>query len=78
MTRSEALQRCVDLHAAGGDPAIRWIPRRLSADDWTVVRLRAPGLPRRVGALGTALRSAPRPPAPDPRPLLNPFWGGTG
>lgn len=75
MTRAEAVGRCAELQAGAGDPAVRWMPRQTSAGEWAVVRMRAAGLPPRATALGSAQQAPPRPQAPDPRPLVNPYWG---
>jgi hypothetical protein len=72
MTRSEAEKRCVDLEAVG-EPGVHWMPRRKSPGEWTVVRLRVPGLPVR-GPLGTAQESRPRSGPADTQPLVNPHW----
>jgi len=72
MTRSEAGKRCTDLRAAG-EPDVHWMARQSATGEWTVVRLRLPGLPIK-GPLSTAQESGPRPGAPDPRPLVNPYW----
>jgi hypothetical protein len=73
MTQAEAHQRCVDLQAMGGRD-MQWIPFRTSADEWSVVRLRAPWLAPSNSPLGTAQEARPRADAPDTRPLVNPYW----
>ena len=75
MTHTEALKRCRELQAGTCDHDVRWIPRQRAAGDWTLARVRIPGLPQTVRVLGSAQQSPPRPQAPDPRPLLNPLWG---
>ncbi|MCA1678788.1 MAG: hypothetical protein LC777_07490 [Actinobacteria bacterium] len=75
MTRAEAVNRCAELQAGAGDRDVRWIARQISDRDWAVVRVRAAGLPPKIAVLGTAQQSPPRPQAPDPRPLTDPYWG---
>ncbi|HEV7808732.1 MAG TPA: hypothetical protein VGO80_23205 [Solirubrobacteraceae bacterium] len=77
MTRAEAVQRCAELQMSAAGRDARWMPRKRSGGQWTVVRLRAAGLPPRVDAVGSAQQAPSRPQAPDPRPLVNPYWGAS-
>jgi hypothetical protein len=73
MTRAEAVNRCAELQAGAGDRDVRWFARQISDRDCAVVRVRAAGLPSRVGVLGTAQQSPPRPharPATADQPVL--------
>ncbi|MCA1678729.1 MAG: hypothetical protein LC777_07165 [Actinobacteria bacterium] len=72
MTRPEALKRCDELQADTRASDVRWIARQTAPGSWSVVRLRVPGLPAPVRVIGSAEHA--RPQAPDPRPLVNPFW----
>lgn len=75
MTRSEALKRCDELQADARASDVRWIARQTTSGAWSVVRLRVPGLPTPIRVIGSAQHAPARPQAPDPRPLVNPFWG---
>ena len=75
MTRSEAQQRCNELNdAPDAQPGVRWMAKEKTPGEWSVVKLRVPGLPTK-GALGTAQESRPAVDPPDTRPMVNPNWG---
>jgi hypothetical protein len=73
MTHAEADRRCTELHAGAAEPGVRWMPRERSPGEWTIVRVRMPGLPL-TAVTGTGQESRPRIEAPDPRPLVDPNW----
>jgi hypothetical protein len=75
MTRSEAHRRCTELNdAADAEPGVRWMAKQRGADEWSVVKLRVPGMSTK-GPLSTAQESRPTVDAPDTRPIVNPNWG---
>jgi hypothetical protein len=79
MTRAEADRECTERNReAAQQPGVRWLARETSPGEWGVVRLTIPGL-KATGPLKTSTEARPRPEEPlDPRPLVNPNWGGFG
>ncbi len=75
MTRSEAQKRCAELQAVAREGDVRWMARETSEGDWTVVRLKVPGMPAKMRIQGTGQQSPPRPHAPDVGSPVNPNWG---
>ena len=80
MTRAEAEQECAERNRAlaENEPGVRWLVREAEPGDWRAVRVVIPGAHAR-GPLKTSTQARPRPEEPlDPRPLVNPNWGGIG
>ena len=77
MTREEAEAECRRLAAEHPDRAShRWLAKRDGDSAWVVVRIPVPP-GTRVDPLKTEIRADEKPPTPDdPRPSVNPNWGG--
>ncbi len=78
MTEQEALRECERLTREHPDrQRASWLPRRDESGEWTVVRVNAPGLRRRPGAVRPEIQPPPQRPDPaqdvpqEPRP----WWG---
>jgi hypothetical protein len=75
MTRPEALKRCIELNdAPDAEPGVRWLAKQREPGEWTVVKLRVPGMSTK-GPLSTSQESRPAVDAPDTTPMVNPNWG---